>query len=445
MSKVQVTREATTAKTGYESYKLSGVDWLDEIPSHWEAKRLRYVASVNDEALAETTDPLYQFKYIDIGSVQANEGITPSLEEYVFEDAPSRARRIVRSGDTVVSTVRTYLGAIAPIKSEHAGMIASTGFAVVRPRTVEPGYLSYALSESRFVEAVVSRSVGVSYPAVNPADLTDIAVPLPPLDEQRTIASYLDRETGRISTLVTRKLELIDRLRERRSALISRIVTCGLDHDVRLKPSGVEWLGDVPEEWEVRKFSREVAIAEGQVDPTVDPYASMILIAPNHIESGTGRLLAVETAEEQGAESGKYLAHAGEVVYSKIRPALAKAVLAPSVVLCSADAYPMKGRDRVSNRYLFWLVLSTGFTQWSVLEADRVAMPKINRETLAELRLPVPPLGEQLAIADYLDQATAEIDLVIAKVEEAIAQLREYRSALITAVVTGKIDVCKTA
>jgi type I restriction enzyme S subunit len=167
----------------------------------------------------------------------------------------------------------------------------------------------------------------------------------------------------------------------------------------------------------------------------------MLLIAPNHIESATGKLLLKETAAEQGAESGKYLCRAGEVIYSKIRPALAKVTIAPEDCLCSADMYPLAGSQRYENHYICWLFLSQQFTAWSVLESDRVAMPKINRDTLSELRMPVPPLTEQRAIAVYLGQETKKIKRMVAKVEEAIERLQEYRSALITAAVTGKIDV----
>jgi type I restriction enzyme S subunit len=146
-----------------------------------------------------------------------------------------------------------------------------------------------------------------------------------------------------------------------------------------MKPSGIPWLGDIPEHWEVNKFSREVAIAEGQVNPENEPYASMLLIGPEHVESKTGRLIQQTTAADQAAESGKYYCHKGDVVYSKIRPALRKAVIAPEDCLCSADMYPLFGKRRISNDYIYWVFLSEQFSAWSVLEAERVAMPKINR------------------------------------------------------------------
>ena len=206
------------------------------------------------------------------------------------------------------------------------------------------------------------------------------------------------------------------------------------------KDSGVEWLGEVPSHWATKRFGRAVKISEGQVDPSVEPYASMILIAPNHIESGTGRLLNTETASEQGAESGKYSVLLGDVVYSKIRPALAKATMAPCDGLCSADMYPLRCIDGMAQNYLKWTMLNPAVTAWTVLESDRVAMPKINREKLSELRLPIPPLSEQSAIAAFLDRETAKIDALIEAQERLIELLKEKRQAVISHAVTKGLD-----
>jgi type I restriction enzyme S subunit len=271
----------------------------------------------------------------------------------------------------------------------------------------------------------------------------DFILPVPPLSEQLAIARFLDRETVKIDALVEEQQRLVDLLKEKRRVVISHAVTKGLDPNAPMKDSGAEWLGEVPQHWEVGKFSREVRIAEGQVDPEVEPFRSMILIAPNHIESGTGRLVATESAAEQGAESGKYLCEADDVIYSKIRPALAKVTIAPAECICSADMYPMKARDRLCNPYLYWLLLSPEFTAWSVLEADRVAMPKLNRETLSDLRLPIPPTSEQLAVCDYLTRETFRIDELIAEAKIATSLLQERRTAIISAAVTGKIDVLR--
>jgi type I restriction enzyme S subunit len=208
--------------------KDSGIEWLGEIPEHWKVRRLKYTASINDEALPETTDPSYEFNYVDIGNVDPVKGIV-AKEAYRFENAPSRARRIVRDGDTIVSTVRTYLRAIAPIREPEDHLIVSTGFAVVRPRRIDPDYLSYALRSPYFIETVVSRSTGVSYPAINAIDVGTIELLIPATNEQRAIAAFLDRETARIDVLIEKIRRSIDLLREYRTALITAAVTGKID------------------------------------------------------------------------------------------------------------------------------------------------------------------------------------------------------------------------
>ena len=206
------------------------------------------------------------------------------------------------------------------------------------------------------------------------------------------------------------------------------------------KPSGVEWLGEVPGHWEVLTFRRCVTIGEGQVDPELPEFAGLALIAPNHVESGTGRLIEMETVAAQAAESGKYRCGQGDVVYSKIRPALKKVCIAPVACLCSADMYPLRPRPRMSNRFLLWHILSEQFSALAVLESERVAMPKINRETLNAIPLVAPPLPEQHAIATFLDRETARIDALVAEQERLIELLREKRQAVISHAVTKGLD-----
>jgi len=212
----------------YPRYRDSGIEWLGEIPEHWEVCRLKHTASINDETLPETTDPDYEFNYVDIGNVDPVKGIV-AKQAYRFENAPSRARRIVRDGDIIVSTVRTYLRAIAPIRKPEDNLIVSTGFAVIRPRRIDPDYLSYALRSSYFIETVVSRSTGVSYPAINATDVDTIELPIPATNEQRAIATFLDRETARIDALIEKIKKSIDLLREYRAALITAAVTGKID------------------------------------------------------------------------------------------------------------------------------------------------------------------------------------------------------------------------
>ena len=208
-----------------------------------------------------------------------------------------------------------------------------------------------------------------------------------------------------------------------------------------MKDSGVEWLGEVPEHWTVCNFQRFVQIAEGQVDPKQSPFADMPLIAPNHIQSGTGQLLGLETAAQQGAESGKYICKEGDVIYSKIRPSLRKACIAPCACLTSADMYPLRAHGSLSNEFLFRFLLSEQFSALAIVESERVAMPKINRDSLKSVTLTIPSKSEQEEICLFIRVHSRTFDALIVEAQEAIVLLSERRSALISAAVTGQIDV----
>jgi type I restriction enzyme, S subunit len=199
-------------------------------------------------------------------------------------------------------------------------------------------------------------------------------------------------------------------------------------------------LSRVPLDWNVTSLQRCVYVVEGQVDPEDEAYAAMALIAPNHVESGTGRLLSLESAVDQGAESGKYLCEAGDVVYSKIRPALRKVCIAPQQCLCSADMYPLRPGSGVLGPFLFWFLLSEEFSALAVLESQRVAMPKINRESLKVVPIILPSIQEQIAIAAFLDHETAKIDALVEEQKRLIELLKEKRQAVISQAVTKGLD-----
>lgn len=160
----------------------------------------------------------------------------------------------------------------------------------------------------------------------------------------------------------------------------------------RYKDSGVEWLGEVPEGWEVVPFKWCCNVASGQVDPKDNSFSDKILVAPNHIESNTGRLLFKETVEEQGAISGKYLFSRDSILYSKIRPELCKSIFVDFDGLCSADMYTIKPLlQNMYSKFVFFITLSDHFTRFAVLASERVAMPKVNREALSTFPLAFPP------------------------------------------------------
>jgi len=209
--------------------KPSGIEWLGDVPAHWGISPLKYVATYNNEVLDEITAADTEIVYVDISSVDGVYGIK-TKETILFSDAPSRARRRVRHGDVIVSTVRTYLKAIARIRAPEENLIVSTGFAVIRPRDeLTPDFLGHLLFASYFIEQVIARSTGVSYPAINASELVAIPVTVPPPDEQAKIAVFLDTELAKLDTLTAEAQRAIDLLQERRTALISAAVTGQID------------------------------------------------------------------------------------------------------------------------------------------------------------------------------------------------------------------------
>ena len=431
----------------YPKYKPSGVERLGNVPEGWNVRQLKYAASINDETLPETTDPAFEMSYVDIGSVDAIEGIV-GVEEMTFESAPSRARRIVRDGDTVVSTVRTYLKAIAYIRESKANTVVSTGFAVIRPRTTNPAFLSYAMRETGFVETIVARSVGVSYPAVNASEIGSLEIPLPSHEEQCAIADFLDHQTAKLDTLIRKKQTLIERLQEKRAALITRTVTRGLPPDAaraaglepepQMKASGVEWLGEVPAHWEVMKVRNLVSLVE-EKKSEANGENRLPYIGLEHIESWTGMLCALDSEFVPTSIANRF--HTGDVLFGKLRPYLAKACKPSFEGVCSSELLVLRPNSRIESRFLLHLLLTRGFISLVDSSTYGAKMPRANWNDVSSCVLPVPPLKEQRAIADFLDRETAKIDGLIAKVDTAIVRLREYRAALITAAVTGQVDV----
>ena len=435
----------------YPAYKLSGIEWLGEVPAHWEVRRLKYLATVNDEALPETTDPDMEFTYVDIGNVDSFRGIT-GTEDLVFEDAPSRARRIVRQGDVIVSTVRTYLKAIARIKPTDANLIVSTGFAVIRPRDLDSGFTAYALRSPYFVDRVVAHSVGVSYPAINASELSSLDVAFPPLPEQHAIATFLDRETARIDALVAKKERLIELLQEKRTALITRAITSGLDPDAPLKDSGVEWLGEIPAHWEVKRLwhltPSHRRIMYGIVLP--GPYVEdgIPIVKGGDVSSTRLRLdLLARTAEEIERRYTKSRLQKGDLVYA-IRGSIGDVAMIPEELEganLTQDAARVAYSEDCCGLWLLHLLKSCAV--FAQLEAGALGatIRGINIRDLRRTSIPVPPMVEQQDIATYIQSEIEKVDNLIASIRKAIQYLGELRSTLISAAVTGRIDVREEA
>lgn len=409
------------------------------------AQRLKYAATINDEALSESTDADFELAYIDIGNVDS-QGRVHDIVNYRFEAAPSRARRVVRDGDVIISTVRTYLQAIAPVENPPGNLIVSTGFAVVRPSNLlDHRFCKYALRANRFLWEVESRSTGVSYPAINASDLGDIKISLPEVNAQRHIAKYLDRETARIDGLISEKERMLSLLEEKRHALIGRVVTRGLDPNVPLKPSGQEWLGEIPAHWNICQLKRTWASSDYGLSESIRDEGEIAVLRMSCIVDGR---IDVSKSGMISEVDDHLLLRRNDLLFNRTNSLdqIAKVGLVdfdPDEPLTFASyLVRIRANHRATPQYLVALLNSSLFLEF----ARKNAIPAIGQANLSptrygEIQIPLPPMAEQDEIVTFLERDAATSTPVREYISSSIALLKERRAALISAAVTGQIPL----
>ena len=434
----------------YPEYQESNIEWLGDIPNHWEVRRLKFAVSHNDETLPETTEPDYLISYVDISSVNLVDGITYS-EDLEFGKAPSRARRKVKDQDTIVSTVRTYLKAIAAIKKPPENLIVSTGFAVLRPcENTNGDFLAYYAQSQGFVGAVVAHSVGVSYPAINASQLVCLSISLPEFQEQQTIARFLDYKTQQIDQLIAKKQTLIDKLNEQRIALITHAVTKGLNPDVEMKDSGVEWLGDVPKHWDVRrlKFVTE-SFGGGTPNTAIDLYwnGDIPWVSPKDMKSRKITQTQDNITQLGLEESTSRMINENTVLIvvrsGILRHSIPVAINLVPVSINQDMKALVPNESLLSPHYLQFFIEGNQKDLLDAWSKQGCTVESIESDYMLNSVMVLPPVEEQTQIVEYLDGKMARIDRMIELNQQTIDKLKEYRTALITAAVTGKIDVRK--
>ena len=436
----------------YPAMKDSGVPWLGEVPTYWEVRRLKSWLDVNEFVLSEDTDPEYTFEYLDIGSV-ATGRLTAKPERIRFGNSPSRARRVVRPGDTIVSTVRTYLKAVW--HAEHPGddLVASTGFAVLTPRRgAFPRFVSYFCQSDPFTNRVTAEAVGIAYPAIAETRLGTFEVCIPPYHEQAAIVRFLDHADRRIRRYIRAKQKLIALLEEQKQAIIHQAVTGQLD--VRTgkpyqayKSSGVEWFPEVPDHWNVLPMRRVIYSA---VD---GPHFS-----PTYLDTGIPFLSARNVKSDAWSlEDAKYISEEdydefnrrvkpvrGDVLYTKGgTTGVARVVdLTFPFQVWVHIAVLKVNKNAIDPGFLAAALNSTRCYEQSQLFTRGATNQDLGLGRMKGIELPVPPaLAEQQTIVGYLQTGLGQVLEAISATHREIGLFREYRTRLIADVVTGKLDV----
>lgn len=399
------------------------------------------MVSIDPESLPLGTNPCFEFYYVDI-SCAGNGRLQIPDTSTTYAEAPSRARRIVKNGDVLLSTVRPNLKAFAYCNISEGNHVASTGFAVLR--AVEgnhPRYILYSILSDDVARQIDSYMVGSNYPAINSSDVRRLQIPDWKPPQQRRIADILST----VDEAIEQTEALIAKYQQIKAGLMHDLFTRGVTPDGHLRPTRTQApylyrespLGWIPKEWEVKRLVELMIFPSGQVDPRDAPFSNWILIAPDHIEKETGRLLGMQTAREQGAISGKYAFQPGDIVYSKIRPYLRKAILADFSGLCSADMYPLRPANDVNARYLLGVVLGDHFSRFAESVSMRSGFPKINRDEMSGYRCAAPSSSEQEVIAEILRSH----DALLTTTEKQAAKLRQQNLGLMHDLLTGRVRV----
>lgn len=415
----------------YSEYKDSGVQWIGEIPSHWNTQRLKTIVSCNDETLSDNINQDKHILYVEIGDVDSINGIK-GYTEYRFKEAPSRARRITRVGDVIISTVRTYLKAIAFVDKSH--LIVSTGFAVLRPIKVKPKYLAYSTMCDGFTTEVLRYSIGISYPAITANDLLRLKVPLPPLAEQERIVSYLEDKTSKIDAYVAEKEKEILLLQELKQKTIADAVTKGLNPDVKMKDSGISWIGMIPEHWETKKIGSLFVERKEKVSDKDYPALSV---------SKIGITPQLETAVKTDNGDNRKKVCKNDFVVNSRSDRKGSCGVSPYTGSVSLINIVLAPRENIEVQYYHYLFRSNDYIE-EYYRIGRGIVADLWTTRYSEMRnifVPFPPLDEQKAIIAYIDEKCQKIDTLMTELQAEIDYMKEYKQRLIADCVTGQVNV----
>lgn len=424
--------------------KDSGVKWIGKIPRDWEQKKIKYASTRNTAVLPETTDEGEIINYIDIGSVSYVDGIT-QIQKFHFKNAPSRARRILHADDTIISTVRTYLKAVAYIEPCYNLYIASTGFSVIRPNNCVCGkFLYYSLSSHTFISSVEANSVGISYPAITNAALINLKTVFPPIEVQHRIAEYLDNKCSKIDAIIAGEQAIIEKLKEYKSSVITETVTKGLNPDGPMKDSGVEWIGEVPENWVIRRFKNLGICRNGLTYSPADlcdETEGTLVLRSSNIQNGV--LDYKDTVYVNCDINPNIMVKDGDILICSRNGSaklIGKNALISKDIHAAFGAFMMIYRCECP-RYLRY-VLSSKVFSYNLATFLTSTVNQLTVGNFMNIKFCFTKnLDEQNQIVDYLDRKCTGIDSAIAKKQTLIEKLTAYKKALIYEVVTGKKEV----
>lgn len=427
----------------YGAHKATGVDWLGNVPEHWCVARNKSVFAEVDKRSENGEEELLTVSHIT--------GVTPRSEKNVnMTMAETLAGyKKCRAGDLIINTMWGWMGALGTSRCD--GIVSpSYNVYTIRDQTVlNPRFYDYLCRIPSHVTAIQANSTGVwaSRLRIYPDVFLSMRLALPPMQEQRSIATFLDRETAKIDALVEEQKRLIELLKEKRQAVISHAVTKGLDPNAPMKDSGVEWLGEVPEHWAVAAVkTRCSTITDGaHISPDTNdglhPFVSTRDISEGGIDL-EGCLMTTSDSYDYMVRTG-CKPEMGDVLFSK-DGTIGRTVIVDfeSDFVVASSLIILRPESRTLSASFFNWLLRSAFVSAQVDRFVKGAgLPRLSVQNLCRVIGTFPPLPEQMRIADHLDREIGKFDSLVCEATGAIDLLSERRSALISAAVTGKIDV----
>src|SRR3989338_7640032 len=407
----------------YPKYKDSGIEWLGEVPEGWEVIRLRntinYKKGKNPTTLFEDNLNNQYLPYLSMDYLR-NSG-----DESHFVEK-SKNTVIANDGDILLLWDGSNAGEFIVSKN---GAVSSTMAKIFPDKKLDKRFCFFLC---KTIEPILrEHTIGMGIPHVNANILKNIVCPSPLKNEQTAIATFLDHKTAKIDELIKKNETLVELLKEKRQAIISHAVTKGLDPNANMKNSGVEWIGEIPQGWEVKRLKFNLQLLTEKTDRRENP------VALENIESWLGEYK--ETESEFQGEGVAF--EKGDILFGKLRPYLAKVWLAYFSGEAIGDFFVMRPSLDIDGRFAVYQILNKEFI--SIVDGSTFGakMPRVSWDFMANLRLPTPHFVEQHAIADYIGRETGKIDATIQKILSQIATLKEYRQTLISNVVTGKVRV----
>ncbi len=439
----------------YPKYKDSGVEWLGEVPVHWDITRLKRVAAVFpsnvDKKSYEDESHVKLCNYTD---VYYNDTITENLE---FMDATASTEQIakfsLRAGDTVLtkdSETADDIAISAYVPRDLPGVVCGYHLSMVRPSENTHGAFIKWLFDSHFMKAQAEVSAnGLTRVGLGQYALDNIYLALPLFEEQSSIERFLAQESGKIDVLVEDQQRLIELLKEKRQAVISHAVTKGLDPDSPMKDSGIEWLGKIPSNWSASPVKYSCSfVKDGTHLPPSRVDVGIPLLSVRNLVDGHFVLLDDDSmiSEQDYLELCRtFVPVVGDVLLAIVGATLGKTAVIPEglgqfYIQRSLAIFRTKGSE-FNHRFLNFVFQSDQFQQLLWQHVGYSAQPGIYLGVLQNFRLPIPPFSEQLEIVAFLEREVAKFDTLTTEATHAIDLLQERRTALISAAVTGKIDV----